>query len=138
MKKDLKKTVKKEKIKVKKFAEEFKKFISKGNVLDLAVGVIIGGAFSKIITSIVDDIIMPLIGIIIGGINFKDATITVGNAVVKYGNFLQNVIDFLIVAFCIFVFVKLINKLTNKEEKAKEPTKEEVLLTEIRDLLKKK
>ena len=138
MKKDLKKTVKKEKIKVKKFAEEFKKFISKGNVLDLAVGVIIGGAFSKIITSIVDDIIMPLIGIIIGGINFKDATITVGDAVVKYGNFLQNVIDFLIVAFCIFVFVKLINKLTNKEEKAKEPTKEEVLLTEIRDLLKKK
>ena len=138
MKKDLKKTVKKEEIKVKKFAEEFKKFISKGNVLDLAVGVIIGGAFSKIITSIVDDIIMPLIGIIIGGINFKDATITVGNAVVKYGNFLQNVIDFLIVAFCIFIFVKLINKLTKKEEKAKEPTKEEVLLTEIRDLLKKK
>ena len=138
MKKDLKKTVKKEEVKVKKFADEFKKFISKGNVLDLAVGVIIGGAFSKIITSIVDDIIMPLIGIIIGGINFKDATITVGNAVVKYGNFLQNVIDFLIVAFCIFIFVKLINKLTKKEEKAKEPTKEEVLLTEIRDLLKKK
>ncbi len=138
MKKDLKKTVKKEEVKVKKFADEFKKFISKGNVLDLAVGVIIGGAFSKIITSIVDDIIMPLIGIIIGGINFKDATITVGDAVVKYGNFLQNIIDFLIVAFCIFVFVKLINKLTKKEEKAKEPTKEEVLLTEIRDLLKKK
>ena len=138
MKKDLKKTVKKEEVKVKKFADEFKKFISKGNVLDLAVGVIIGGAFSKIITSIVDDIIMPLIGIIIGGINFKDATITVGNAVVKYGNFLQNVIDFLIVAFCIFIFVKLINKLTKKEEKAKEPTKEEVLLTEIRDILKKK
>lgn len=141
MKKELREKTKKTEEKVKSFTKEFKSFIARGNVIDLAVGVIIGSAFSKIISSIVDDILMPLIGIVIGGINFNAASIKVGSAVVKYGSFLQNVIDFLIVAFCIFIFVKLINKFTKKEEektKAKEPSKEELLLTEIRDILKEK
>jgi len=129
--------------KAKGFINEFKQFIKRGNVIDLAVGVIIGGAFSGIISSIVDDILMPLLGIVIGGINFTELTWEVGDAVIKYGNFLQNVIDFLIVAFCIFVFVKLINNFNKKEEvkeepKKLEPTNEEKLLMEIRDLLKEK
>lgn len=129
--------------KAKGFINEFKQFIKRGNVIDLAVGVIIGGAFSGIISSIVDDILMPLLGIVIGGINFTELTWEVGDAVIKYGNFLQNVIDFLIVAFCIFVFVKLINNFNKKEEvkeepKKPEPTNEEKLLMEIRDLLKEK
>lgn len=126
---------------MKKILKEFKTFIERGNVVDLAVGVVIGGAFGKIVTSLVDDILMPLIGIIIGGIDFTNLTLKVGSAVVKYGNFLQNVIDFLIVAFCIFILVKAINKLskpkTVKEETPKKSS-EEVLLEEIRDLLKKK
>ena len=127
--------------KAKGFINEFKAFIKRGNVLDLAVGVIIGGAFSKIISSIVDDMLMPLLGVVIGGINFTELTLEVGDATIKYGNFLQNVIDFLIVAFCIFVFIKLINKFTKKEEKKEEPkapkpSNEELLLAEIRDLLK--
>ena len=127
--------------------KEFKEFISRGNVVDLAVGVIVGGAFSKIVTSLVNDVIMPLIGIIIGGIDFTSLTLTVGTAEIKYGTFIQNILDFLIIAACIFMFVKLINKLTNlrKIEKKKEEAKEvkpaksmEVeLLEEIRDLLKK-
>ena len=118
---------------------EFKEFISKGNIVDLAVGVIIGGAFSKIVTSLVNDIIMPLIGIIIGGIDFQNLTFKIGNAVVKYGSFLQNIINFLIVSFCIFIFVKIINEFKEEEkvEKKVEPSSEEKLLTEIRDLLKK-
>ena len=129
--------------KAKGFINEFKQFIKRGNVIDLAVGVIIGGAFSGIISSIVDDILMPLLGIVIGGVNFTELTWEVGDAVIKYGNFLQNVIDFLIVAFCIFVFVKLINNFNKKEEvkeepKKLEPTNEEKLLMEIRDLLKEK
>lgn len=120
--------------------KEFKQFIARGNVVDLAVGVIIGGAFGKIVTSLVNDIIMPLIGVIIGGINFTGLTITVGNATIAYGAFIQNVIDFLIIAVCIFFFVKLINKLSKpkKEEKPKEVKKSDdiILLEEIRDLLK--
>ena len=126
--------------------KEFKEFISKGNVVDLAVGVIIGGAFGKIVTSLVNDIIMPLIGVIIGGINFTNLSIKIGESVIAYGSFIQNIIDFLIIAACIFVFVKFVNKLTNlnkveaKEEQKKEEPKvaEDIkLLTEIRDLLKK-
>ena len=126
--------------------KEFKEFISKGNVVDLAVGVIIGGAFGKIVTSLVNDIIMPLIGVIIGGINFTNLSIKIGESVIAYGSFIQNIIDFLIIAACIFVFVKFVNKLTNlnKVEEKEEPKKEEPkvaedikLLTEIRDLLKK-
>lgn len=122
--------------------KEFKKFIARGNVIDLAVGVIIGGAFGKIVTSIVDDILMPLIGVIIGGIDFTGLSIKIGDAQVTYGNFIQNVIDFLIVAFCIFILVKIVNKITHKEEEKKEeaPAKpaDILLLEEIRDLLKEK
>ncbi|EJS78059.1 large conductance mechanosensitive channel protein MscL [Bacillus cereus] len=120
---------------------EFKKFALKGNVMDLAVGVVIGGAFGKIVSSLVGDVIMPLIGLLLGGINFKGLSFTFGGAVVKYGAFIQTVVDFLIIAFSIFLFIKLFNKLTlkkeeEKEEEIPEPTKEEVLLGEIRDLLK--
>ncbi|WPZ19654.1 large conductance mechanosensitive channel protein MscL [Geobacillus subterraneus] len=122
---------------------EFKKFAIRGNVIDLAVGVIIGGAFGKIVSSLVNDIIMPLVGLILGGIDFSSLSWKVGKAVVKYGSFIQTVVDFLIIAFSIFLFVKLINKLyerVKKQEEVKETaptlTKEEELLTEIRDLLK--
>lgn len=121
--------------------KEFKKFIARGNVIDLAVGVIIGGAFGKIVTSIVNDVLMPLIGVIIGGIDFTGLSFKIGEAEIKYGNFIQNVIDFLIVAFCIFILVKIVNKLTHKEEKKEEaPSKPDdiVLLEEIRDLLREK
>lgn len=122
--------------------QEFKKFISRGNVIDLAVGVIIGGAFGKIVTSIVNDILMPLIGIVIGGINFSGLSFQIKDATINYGTFIQNVIDFLIVAICIFVLVKFINKFNKKEEVKEEvkPTKDPQieLLTEIRDLLKEK
>lgn len=98
-----------------------------------------GSAFGKIVTSMVEDILMPLIGIIIGGIDFQNLTFKIGNAVVKYGSFLQNIINFLIVSFCIFIFVKIINEFKEEEkvEKKVEPSSEEKLLTEIRDLLKK-
>lgn len=129
--------------------EEFKKFISKGNVVDLAVGVIIGGAFGKIVSSLVNDILMPIIGAIIGGIDFSDLSIKIGNAKIMYGMFIQNVIDFLIIAFCVFLFVKAINKLTdvtskleNKRRKKDAKEEKEVvetelsILKEIRDSLK--
>lgn len=126
----------------KKTFKEFKSFISKGNVIDLAVGVIIGSAFSKIVTSIVNDILMPLIGILIGGINFSNLSLKIGDATISYGNFIQNVIDFLIIAICIFTFVKIIEKFSKKaetEEKVEEKKDEKVLLLEeIRDLLKEK
>lgn len=127
---------------VNKFFNEFKTFIARGNVLDLAVGVVVGGAFSKIVSSLVNDIITPLIGIIIGGKDLSNLSIKIGDANVAYGAFIQNVIDFLIIAFCIFVFIKFINKLFVKkhEEKKSEPPKksdEVILLEEIRDLLKK-
>lgn len=120
--------------------QEFKNFIARGNVIDLAVGVIIGGAFGKIVTSIVNDILMPIIGVIIGGIDFSNLSIQFKDATINYGMFLQNVIDFLIVALCIFIFVKIIERFNKKEEVKAEVKKDEqvILLEEIRDLLKEK
>ena len=129
---------------MKNFLKEFKDFATKGNVLDMAVGVVIGGAFSKIVTSLVDNIFMPLIGVIIGGHDFSSLTIKVKDANIYYGLFIQNVVDFLIVALCLFIVIKTINKMKNlkkkPETKEEKPVKsEEVLLLEdIRDLLKKK
>ena len=120
--------------------KEFKQFISRGNVIDLAVGVIIGSAFGKIVTSIVNDILMPIIGIMIGGLNFSSLVIRVGNATIRYGAFLQDVIDCLIVATCIFIFIKILSKLSKKKEQEEAIQKDEQikLLEEIRDLLKEK
>ncbi|EJS72730.1 MULTISPECIES: large-conductance mechanosensitive channel protein MscL [Bacillus] len=120
---------------------EFKKFAFKGNVIDLAVGVVIGAAFGKIVSSLVKDIITPLLGMVLGGVNFTDLKITFGKSSIMYGNFIQTIFDFLIIAAAIFMFVKVFNKLTSKREEEKveeipEPTKEEELLGEIRDLLK--
>ena len=105
--------------------QEFKEFIKRGNVLDLAVGVIMGGAFGKIVSSVVDDILMPIIGVLVGGVDFKNLKVTVGNATITYGNFLQNVIDFLIVALCIFLIIKLINKFFTLHKKEEEEKKED-------------
>ncbi len=119
--------------------KEFKEFISKGNALDLAIGAIIGGAFGLIVTSIVADILMPIIGIIMGGIDFSGLSINVGNAEILYGKFIQAAINFLIIAFVLFMIIKTINSFRDKKEEEPapaEPSKEEVLLTEIRDLLK--
>ncbi|MBQ6282916.1 MAG: large-conductance mechanosensitive channel protein MscL [Bacilli bacterium] len=122
--------------------DEFKNFISRGNVVDMAVGVIIGGAFGKIVTSLVNDILMPLVGILIGGHDFSTLAIKVGDASILYGAFIQAVIDFLIVAICIFFMVKTFEKLKKKKpevvEAPKEDSDEVKLLKEIRDLLKKK
>lgn len=126
------------------FVQEFKEFAMKGNVMDMAVGVIIGGAFGKIVSSLVDNVLMPLIGVITGGLDFTALAIKVGDAEVKYGIFVQNVIDFIIIAFCIFLMIKGMNSLrTKKQEPAApapepEPSAEEKLLSEIRDLLKQK
>lgn len=136
------------------FLQEFKTFAMRGNVVDMAVGIIIGGAFGKIVSSIVSDIIMPPVGLLIGGVKFQNlkivlkhahtdvATGKVTDAVsINYGNFINTALDFIIVAFAIFLIVKLINSMKRKEETKPTPpptpTKEEVLLTEIRDLLKK-
>jgi len=119
--------------------KEFKEFAFKGNVIDLAVGVVIGAAFGSIVTSFVENIITPLVGILMGGIDFTGLSIRVGNAEVLYGNFIQAFVDFLIVAFAIFLTIRLINKLKRKkevEEEVNEPDAQEKLLTEIRDLLK--
>lgn len=148
-----------------KFIEDFKAFALKGNVIDMAVGVIIGGAFGKIVSSVVANVIMPPIGLLVGGVDFTDLKVTLKDAVpavtgaagevvteevpavtLNYGQFVQDVFDFLIIAFCIFLMVKFITKLTTKKEEPKpeepapapEPTAEEKLLTEIRDLLKEK
>lgn len=102
---------------MKKFMAEFKEFVSRGNVMDMAVGVIIGGAFGKIVTSLVDNILMPLIGILIGGKGFEDLSVTVGTATVQYGIFIQNIIDFLIISFSIFVIIKQINHMQDKFKK---------------------
>ena len=121
--------------------KEFREFATKGNVVDLAVGVIIGTAFGKIISSLVADIIMPLIGILIGGVHYEDLVIEVGDAQVTYGKFLQNVIDFIVIAFVIFLMVKVINHFRRQQEKepqAAPPPRQEKLLEEIRDLLKRK
>jgi len=135
-----------------KFLTEFKEFAMKGNVIDMAVGVIIGGAFGKIVTSLVNDVIMPVVGLATGGIDFKEHRYVMKEAVMngeevvspavnlEYGMFIQNIVDFLIVAFCIFMAIKFINRFKKKVEEAPAapaaPSKEEVLLTEIRDLLK--
>lgn len=118
--------------------KEFKQFISKGNIIDLAVGVIIGQAFGKIVTSLVNDILMPLIGVVSGGLDFSGLSYKIGDATIMYGVFIQNIIDFLIVASCIFVFIKLMSKLSKKKEDKEEKKIAEnvLLLTEIRDLLK--
>ncbi len=133
------------------FIKEFKEFAMRGSVIDLAVGVIIGGAFGKIVTSLVDDIIMPPIGFLTGGVDFgqlkyvivdADKANKVEEVAIKYGNFLNVIIQFLIIAFCIFLVIKALNSFKKKQEVAPEvapaPTKEEVLLTEIRDILKNK
>ncbi len=122
--------------------KEFKEFAMRGNVVDMAVGVIIGGAFGKIVSSLVNDVIMPIMGIITGGIDFTGLKITIGESNITYGNFIQNVVDFLIIAFCIFLMVKGLNKLSKKKDKKPDtppsPSKQEELLAEIRDLLKEK
>ncbi len=145
------------------FLQDFKAFAMKGNVIDMAVGVIIGGAFGKIVTALVNDIIMPAIGLLVGGINFKDLKVILTPEVLNeagevekaavtlnYGNFLQQTFDFIIIAFSIFVVIRLITKMTTKKKAeepapapapapaAPEPSVEEKLLTEIRDLLKEK
>lgn len=138
------------------FLKEFKEFAMRGNVIDMAVGVVIGAAFGKIISSLVDDIIMPLVGVATGGMNFTDYKWVIQKAVIdsqtqevltpevsmNWGSWVQTLVDFIIVAFCIFVAIKAMNQLKRKKEEAPapapEPTKEEVLLTEIRDLLKEK
>ena len=132
-----------------KMLKEFRDFISKGNVLDLAVAVIIGAAFGKIVSSFVNDILMPPIGILLGGVDFKDLSVVLKEAAAEvpavtlnYGMFIQNVIDFLIIAFCVFIVVKVANNLSKKKEDAPAappaPTKDQELLTEIRDLLKER
>ena len=120
--------------------KEFKKFIARGNVLDLAVGVIVGGAFSSIVTSLVNNIFTPIIDLILGGVDFSNLSITFRDTQIMYGAFIQSVIDFLIVAFCLFLVVKVVNKVTAKKEKKEEKkdTKSAELKTleEIRDILK--
>ncbi|NLO97942.1 MAG: large-conductance mechanosensitive channel protein MscL [Peptococcaceae bacterium] len=129
--------------------KEFKEFAFKGNVIDLAIGVIIGGAFGKIVTSLVNDILMPIFGIILGGINFTDlkyvitpATEEAAESAILYGSFIQTIVDFFIIAASIFLFIKLISSVKKKEPEAPaqppEPSKEVLLLEEIRDLLKSK
>jgi len=120
--------------------KEFREFAIKGNVVDLAVGVIIGGAFGKIVASVVEDMVMPVVGAMLGGIDFASLALKIGSATVKYGKFLQTCLDFLIIAWAIFLIVKLINRL-KREEAAPAPApvpRQEVLLEEIRDLLKKR
>lgn len=130
---------------LKKEADEFKKFISRGSVVDMAIGVIIGGAFGKIVSSLVNDIIMPLVGVVLGGLDFSSLSIKVGDASIKYGSFIQSVVDFLIIALCIFTMLQILNSLKEKADKKLGHKKEEekskkdeqiILLEEIRDLLK--
>jgi large conductance mechanosensitive channel len=132
------------------FLKDFKAFAMKGNLIDMAVGVVIGGAFGKIVSSLVADVIMPLVGLLVGGVDFtslswtlKEATEDAEAVTLNYGTFIQNVFDFLVIAFSIFVFLRIIFNLSKKKEEAPAepapepaPSKEEVLLTEIRDLLK--
>ena len=128
---------------IKKNLQEFKAFIARGNVMDLAVGVIVGGAFSSIVTSLVNNILTPIIGLLLGGKDFSNLAITFKDTRIEYGAFIQSIIDFMIIAFCIFVIVKMVNKVMHfhkKEEKVEPPkpvkTPEVELLEEIRDLLK--
>ena len=117
--------------------KEFRDFAVKGNVVDLAVGVIIGAAFGKIVSSLVGDLIMPVVGTLIGGFDFKDLVLRVGGAKISYGLFIQNCVDFVIIAWAIFLIVKLINRFRHAEAAAA-PPRQEQLLEEIRDLLKKR
>lgn len=124
--------------------KEFKTFAFKGNVLDLAVAIIIGAAFGKIVSSLVNDVVMPLIGVTFGGLDFSTLAFQFNEASILYGMFIQNVVDFIIIALSVFFFIKLLNRLKRKEEIKEEkkeipfvPSREEILLTEIRDLLKK-
>ena len=133
------------------FISEFKEFAMRGNVIDMAVGVVIGGAFGKIVSSLVGDVIMPVVGVLAGGVNFTDLKLTLKEAVdgvpavtINYGSFIQTMVDFLIIAFCIFCVIKALNTLKNKLPKEEEAAPAEpetpadiALLTEIRDLLKK-
>lgn len=136
-----------------KWLSEFKKFAMRGNVVDMAVGIIIGAAFGKIVSSLVSDVIMPPIGVLLGGVDFSSLSVTIKHAsedapavVIGYGKFIQTIIDFIIIAFSVFALVKVMNTIKAKAESAAEekpaapaePTKEEQLLTEIRDLLKEK
>jgi len=126
---------------IKKNIAEFKEFIARGNVMDLAVGVIVGGAFSSIVTSLVNNILTPILGLVLGGVDFRNLAITFRDTRIEYGAFIQSIIDFLIIAICIFTFVKIVNKLMHikKEEETKTVPKksdEVLLLEEIRDLLK--
>ena len=130
--------------KFKKGASDFKTFISRGNVVDMAVGVIVGGAFGKIVTSLVNDVLTPVIGVFLGGLNFSELSFGFKDAQINYGLFIQTIVDFLIIAACIFVMFKVFEKFKKKEEPKKEEKKEEpkksdevLLLEEIRDLLKK-
>ena len=127
---------------MKKFLQEFKTFAMRGNVMDLAVGVIVGGAFSSITNSLINDIIMPIVGIFVSQASFADLTLSVGGAVIAYGNFIQAVLNFVILAFVVFCMVKAVNRVahTQKKEEAPPPapSHEEKLLTEIRDLLKER
>ena len=130
---------------MKKFMDEFKQFIARGNVMDMAVGVIIGGAFTAITTSLINDIIMPLLGIFTGSISFAALSFTINGAVIAYGNFIQAVINFLVMAFVVFCLIKTINRFHRKKKESPkeepappEPSAEEKLLMEIRDLLKEK
>ncbi|MBQ6213888.1 MAG: large-conductance mechanosensitive channel protein MscL [Oscillospiraceae bacterium] len=134
---------------MKKFMKEFKEFISRGNVMDMAVGIIIGGAFTTIVNSLVNDVVMPAIGILLAGVNFTDlkwvitpASGDIPEAAIYYGNFIQNIVNFLIVALVVFSIVKAINKMHKKKEEAPpappKPSDEAVLLGEIKELLEKK
>ena len=127
---------------MKKFLQEFKEFAMRGNVMDLAVGVIVGGAFSSITTSLINDIIMPIVGIFVSEASFANLSVSVGGAVITYGNFIQAVLNFVILAFVVFCMVKAVNRVARKKEAAPPPppapSGEEKLLAEIRDLLKEK
>ena len=128
---------------MKKNIEEFKKFIARGNVIDLAVGVIIGGAFSSIVTSLVNNILTPILGLVLGGVDFSSLSLTFRDTKIEYGAFIQSIIDFLIIAICIFTIVKIINKIMHikKKEEEKDESKksdEVLLLEEIRNILKEK
>lgn len=121
--------------------KEFKEFAMKGNVMDLAIGVIIGGAFGKIVGSLVDNILMPIVGILMQGVNFATLSVKIGEAEIKYGMFIGAIIDFIIIALVMFMIIKAVNNMKRKEEAAPSappaPTKDQQLLSEIRDLLKK-
>jgi large conductance mechanosensitive channel len=125
--------------KTKGFIAEFKEFIQRGNVMDMAVGIIVGSAFTAIVTSLVNDMLMPIIGMILKGINIAGLSVQIGSATLKYGNFIQTIINFLLISLCVFIMIRMLSKLSRKKEEEEEaapaPDENIVLLTEIRDLL---